>query len=275
MDEWKDSPDNLIESVGCFPLISVSGALIWRKWTRVREYIILSASRFCCDYFDMGKQLWFSVWMMFALLLHGGGSAFAAAVPWKADVYSHFSDQEPLADMLKTLAAFQDIPIVISPKVKEVVSLHFKQRKPETIFQELVKTYGLVWYYDKELLFVYKEDEVQTATVSLKKMSPEVFTNSLKRLEILDERFQWQVSEVDNIIYFTGPERFVSSVLSAAATMDTQALDKRQIYRWKDKKGVINFSSEDPVGNMGAAWDVKTGDKFPGFDMVDVVKNKQ
>ena len=223
----------------------------------------------------MGKQFWFFRWMMFALLLHGGGSVFAAAVPWKADVYSHFSDQEPLADMLKTLAAFQDIPIVISPKVKEVVSLHFKQRKPEAIFQELVKTYGLVWYYDKESLFVYKEDEVQTATVSLKKMSPEVFTNSLKRLEILDERFQWQVSEVDNIIYFTGPERFVSSVLSAAATMDTQALDKRQIYRWKDKKGVINFSSEDPVGNMGAAWDVKTGDKFPGFDMVDVAKNKQ
>ena len=275
LDEWKGSPDNLVESVVCFPLISVSGALIWRKWTRAREYIILSVSRFYRDYFDMGKQLWFSGWMMFALLLHGGGSVFAAAVPWKADVYSHFSDQEPLADMLKTLAAFQDIPIVISPKVKEVVSLHFKQRKPEAIFQELVKTYGLVWYYDKESLFVYKEDEVQTATVSLKKMSPEVFTNSLKRLEILDERFQWQVSEVDNIIYFTGPERFVSSVLSAAATMDTQALDKRQIYRWKDKKGVINFSSEDPVGNMGAAWDVKTGDKFPGFDMVDVVKNKQ
>ncbi|QTR51765.1 hypothetical protein J8380_06240 [Candidatus Thiothrix anitrata] len=177
--------------------------------------------------------------------------------------------------MLKTLAAFQDIPIVVSPKVKDVVSLHFKLRKPEAIFQELVKTYGLVWYYDKESLFIYKEDEVQTATVSLKKMSPEVFTNSLKRLEILEDRFQWKVSEVDNIIYFTGPERFVSAVLSAAATMDTQGLDKRQIYRWKDKKGVVNFSSEDPVGNMGSSWDVKTGDKFPGFDMVDVVKSKQ
>lgn len=208
------------------------------------------------------------------MLLLCSGSAFAAAVPWKADVYSHFSDQEPLADVLKTLAAFQDIPIVISPKVKDVVSLHFKQRKPEAIFQELVRTYGLVWYYDKESLFIYKEDEVQTATVSLKKMSPEVFTNTLKRLEILDERFQWQVSEVDNIIYFTGPERFVSAVLSAAATLERQALEKRQIYRWKDKKGVVNFSSEDPVGNLGETWDVKTSDKFPGFDVVDVVKNK-
>jgi hypothetical protein len=35
---------------------------------------------------------------------------------------------------------------------------------------------------------------------------------------------------------------------------------------------VVNFSSEDPVSGMGAQWDVKTGDKFPGFNVVDVVK---
>lgn len=221
----------------------------------------------------MHKQVLASV--LTVLLGACGNSVSAAPVPWTADIYSHFSDQEPLPEMLKTLAAFQNLPIVVSPKVKDVVSLHFKERKPEDIFSELVKTYGLIWYYDKESLFVYKEDEVQAASVSLKKMSPEAFSNALKRLQVLDERFQWQISEVDNIIYFTGPERFVSSVLDMAQVMDTQTLDKRQIYRWKDQKGVVNFSSEDPVSHMGSAWDVKTGDKFPGFDMVDVIKNKQ
>lgn len=221
----------------------------------------------------MHKQI--LVLVLTVLLSVCGNSASAAPVPWTADIYSHFSDQEPLSEVLKALAAFQNLPIVVSPKVKDVVSLHFKERKPEDIFSELVKTYGLIWYYDKESLFVYKEDEVQAASVSLKKMSPEAFSNTLKRLQVLDERFQWQISEVDNIIYFTGPERFVSSVLDMARVMDTQTLDKRQIYRWKDHKGVTNFSSEDPVSHMGSAWDVKTGDKFPGFDMVDVVKNKQ
>lgn len=222
----------------------------------------------------MGKKCLVSGWIVF-LLLFFSEMAVASPISWKEDNYSHFSDQEPLSDLLKAFAASQDIPIVVSPKVKDVVSLHFKLRKPVDIFQELVKTYGLIWYYDKEALYVYKEDEVQTASVSLKKTSPAEFTNSMKRLGVLEDRFQWEISEVDNIIYFTGPERFVSSVLDMAQVMDTQSQDKRQVYRWKDKNGVVNFSSEDPVGNMGSAWDVKTGDKFPGFDMVDVVKNKK
>ncbi|EIJ35765.1 hypothetical protein [Thiothrix nivea] len=222
----------------------------------------------------MRKATLFCRWWLLLLLLAAGVVA-AAPVPWKAEKYSHFSDQEPLADLLKTLAALQDIPIVVSPKVKDVVSLHMQERTPEDMFNELVRNYGLIWYYDKEALFVYKEDEVQTGSVSMKKMSPQEFTNSLKRLQVLDERFQWEVSEVDNIIYFTGPERFVSSVLDMAKVMDTQDLARRQVYRWVDRKGVVNYSSEDPVGGMGAAWDVKTDEKFPGFDVVDVVKNKQ
>lgn len=222
----------------------------------------------------MGKQFSASTLAAFAALLISS-PAFSAPTPWQKETYSHFSDQEPLADLLKTLAATDDIPIVVSPKVKDIVSLHYKLMQPADMFTELVKTYGLIWYYDKEALYIYKEDEVQTASVSLKTMSPAEFTNSMKRMEVLDERFQWQISEVDNIIYFTGPERFVSAVLDMAKVMDTQKPTKRQVYRWKDKNGVVNFSSEDPVDRMGAAWDVKTGDKFPGFNMVDVVKNKK
>ncbi|MBO0614425.1 hypothetical protein J1836_16100 [Thiothrix fructosivorans] len=180
-----------------------------------------------------------------------------------------------MAELLKTLASLQDLPVVVSPKVKDVVSLHVQDKKPQEIFNELVKNYGLIWYYDKESLFVYKEEEVQTASISMKKMSPQEFTNALQRLQVLEERFQWQISEVDNIIYLTGPERFVSAVLDMAKVMDTQDLARRQVYRWKDKEGVVNFSSEDPVGGLGAQWDVKTDEKFPGFDVVNVVKNKK
>lgn len=210
-------------------------------------------------------------WMFF-LLLGVVLPAGAASVPWQDKSYSHFSDEEPLSKMLETLAAVQDIPIVISPEIDEVVSLHFKEKKPADIFAELVSNYGLIWYYDQEALFIYKENEVQNASVSLKQLSPQEFTNSLKRLKVLDERFQWKISEVDNIIYFTGPERFVSAVLDMAEVMDSRRAARRQIYRWKDANGVMNFSSRDPVGGLGAEWDVKTEAKIPGFDVVNVVK---
>lgn len=212
-------------------------------------------------------------WGILAVLL-AMNSAVAAPVPWKDELYSHFSDGEPLSELLKTLGSVQDIPVVVSPKVKEVVSLHFMNKQPEAIFNELVKNYGLIWYYDTEALFIYKEDEVQTASVSMKKMSPQEFTNAIKRLGVLEERFKWKISEVDNIIYLTGPERFINSVLEMAKVMDNQELGRRQIYRWTDKRGVVNFSSEDPVGKMGATWDVQTNEKFPGFEVRDVVQNK-
>ncbi len=226
----------------------------------------------------MGKMHWKGkvlIAMMVASLLFAP-VINAAPIPWKTDKYSHFSDQENVSDVLKALAAFQEVPIVISPKIKDVVSLHFKERPPEDLFKELVKTYGLTWYYDKESLFVYKEDEVQNASVSLKNMKPSEFTNTLKRLEILDEGVPWKISEVDNVIYFSGPEKFVSAVLNMAQVVDNQPTPKRkQIYRWKDNKGTVNFSSEDPITVSTPTADVETKEKLPGFDIVDIVKNKK
>jgi hypothetical protein len=67
----------------------------------------------------------------------------------------------------------------------------------------------------------------------------------------------------------------VNVVLDMAKVMDTQTTAKRQIYRWKDSRGVVHFSSEDPVSHVSPSWDVQKTDKFPGFDMVDVVKSKK
>jgi len=200
------------------------------------------------------------------------GSAIAAPLAWTEDKYSHFSDQEPLADMLKTLSAFQDTPIIVSEKVEDVVSLHYKERKPRAIFDDLVLTHGLIWYYDGETLHVYKEEEAERGSVSLKKTSPKEFTDALKRLEVLDDKFHWEVSEVDNIIYFSGPERFVSSVLNMAQLIDTQKLDRTQVFKWKDKRGVMNYSTEKPTGGiLEARNDVRVEERLPSVEVLDII----
>lgn len=219
----------------------------------------------------MGLKLLLPVCLLGGCLL-SAASVNAAPLPWDGGVYSHFSDQEPLGEVLKTLAASQNTPIVVSPMVKDVVSLKLKETTPRAMFDELVRTYGLIWYYDKESLYIYKEEEAQTASVSLKNHSPDEFTATLARLDVLDERFKWQVSEVDNLIYFTGPERFISSVLEMASVVDSQRLARQRIYRWKDARGVMNFSSEQPVGGNPVELDIQSQEKFPGFEMVNVVK---
>lgn len=199
-------------------------------------------------------------------------AAWAAPLTWSQQAYSHFSDQEPLVDLLQILASTQKVPVVLSPQIKDVVSLHYKQQLPEVIFDNLVKTYGLIWFFDGETLYVYKENEAQRGSVSLEKMTPQAFTTAMKRLNVLDSQYHWEVSEVDNMIYFTGPERFVSSVLDMAKMMDNQKLERPQVYKWIDAKGQVNYSNERPTStNAEVNKDVATKERFPGFDVVDVI----
>lgn len=197
---------------------------------------------------------------------------YAAPLPWNEKPYSHYSDQEPLSEMMKTLAANQGTPITLSPKVNDVVSMHYKNRTSREIFEDLVKTYGLIWYYDGESVFIYKEEEARRGSVSMENMTPSEFSEALKRLEVLDDQFHWEVSEVDNVIYFTGPERFVSSVLSMAELMDSNASKRTKIFRWTDASGQVNFSNERPLSARNASKDVSTNERFPGFDVFDVIE---
>ncbi|MGB0846220.1 MAG: DUF4124 domain-containing protein [Thiolinea sp.] len=206
------------------------------------------------------------------LIMCSWSAAQAAPLPWNDKPYSHYSDQEPLAEMLKTLAANQGTPITLSPKVDDVVSMHYKNRSSKEIFEDLVKTYGLIWYFDGEAVFIYKEEEARRGSVSMENMSPQEFSEALKRLQVLDEQFHWEVSEVDNVIYFTGPERFVSSVLSMAELMDSNASKRTKIFKWTDASGRIHYSNERPLSARGANKDVSTNERFPGFDVVDVVE---
>lgn len=201
----------------------------------------------------------------------GMQSVLAAPLPWNEKSYSHYSDQEPLSEMLKTLAANQGTPITISPMVDDVVSMHYRNETSRAIFDDLVKTHGLIWYFDGEAVYVYKEEEAKRGSVSMENMTPKEFSNALKRLEVLDDQFHWEVSEVDNLIYFTGPERFVSVVVNMAKLMDSNASQRTRIFRWVDAQGRVHYSNERPLDTSDVNKDVATNDRFPGFDVVDVI----
>ncbi|CAA6815705.1 MAG: Unknown protein [uncultured Thiotrichaceae bacterium] len=172
-------------------------------------------------------------------------NASAKKLDWSKVPYTHFSDQEPLRDFLTELAATQKTPIVISEKVDSVVSGYYREMPPEEIFLNVAKANGLLWYFDGDTLFVNREDELQTGSVSLSHASASEFTSSLERLGVLDHHYHWVSSDVDQMVYFKGPEQFVTAVLEMS-----KVLDKKQttpsIYKWVDSRGVTHFSSNRP-----------------------------
>lgn len=191
--------------------------------------------------------------------------AFAKDLSWDDSVYTHYSDQEPLISLLEALATSQKTPIIISDKIESVVSGYYRKMSPKDVFLKVIKSNGLVWYYDGETLYIEREDEMQTGSVSLTDISATQFTRSLERLGVLDHRYQWVNSDIDKMVYFKGPEPFVSAVLEMSKVLDKK--DSRpRIYKWVDSRGVTNFSSDVPDKYKN-----NREIKLNGFEDVDVV----
>jgi type II secretory pathway component GspD/PulD (secretin) len=173
-------------------------------------------------------------------------------LPWTDERYTHYSEQEPLGEMLQAMSSSQDTTAVISPSVNDIISVYYKEMYPQDILDELTKAHDLMWFYDGEALFIYKKDEAQTGSVTLKNLSVAEFSNTLRKLGILDDKFYWNELEEESLIQFKGPERFVTSVLQMAKIIDTKKPTKSKIYKWVDKRGVVNFSNSNP-GRGGRA----------------------
>ncbi len=172
-------------------------------------------------------------------------TAQAKELQWNAGTYTHYSDQEPLKSFLEALSASQNTPIIMSDKIDTVISGYYKEKTAKSIFLDVLKSNGLVWYYDGDTLFVEREEEMQTGSVSLSNITASKFTNSLERLGILDHRYQWISSDVDSMVYFKGPEPFVTAVLEMSKVLDKKVSTTR-IFKWVDARGVTHFSSDAP-----------------------------
>lgn len=192
---------------------------------------------------------------IFILLVFFLSGTQAAELIWPTTPYSHFSNQEPLRDVLQSLAANQGIPIVVSKKIQDTVSITFEKLEPTVIFQRLIDAYNLTWYYDGHVLYVYRLDEMQTKTIKLNHLSVRSFKKSLQQLEILDERFSFRSIDRQGLIYLSGPSRLIELTLEMAELLDTEVQQKTptdpvrrntRVYKWKDKKGITHFSSAPP-----------------------------
>ncbi len=192
----------------------------------------------------------------------GMQAANAERIKWTMGSYSHYSNGEDIADVLKDLMSFQGIPVVMSSKVSGEVNLRFENLPAQEALDRLARLYQLAWYYDGHALFVYQVGETKTATLKLMNITVNEFTDSLKRLGIFDRRFTWKVSESDGFIYFSGPPRYVTLVMETARAMDVKSpgfAAGSVVYRWKGSDGIMNFSSSPPGG-----------DDYPRYEVVNL-----
>lgn len=177
--------------------------------------------------------------------------AQAAPPTWSATPFSYYAVNDDIAEVLRGFAASQGIPVVVSDKITGKINGRFNQLAPEEFLRRLVAAYGLVWYYDGHVLYVYRADEMRSRIVKLNFYPVARFQKTLQQLGILDDRFIFKPVEGEGIVFVSGPKPFLDLVEEMGKTLDASFPVKATaqadaVYRWADENGRVNYSSEPP-----------------------------
>lgn len=142
--------------------------------------------------------------------------ANAAPLPWEGRRIAIEANGEPLAPFLQRFFARLRIPVRTSEQVVGSVSGKFNERA-SVLFEELVDSYGLTWYYDGAVVFVYSIAEIESRLVTMQPGTAQKFPVLLDNLQISDERFPIDQAADEGYISVSGPPRYLERVEEVAS----------------------------------------------------------
>lgn len=156
--------------------------------------------------------------------------AAAAELQWRERPFTIVADGKKVADFIRELASAQSVTAVIDPKVDGTISGHFSG-SPLTTLRSVCATYGLTYYYDGSLLYIDRAEDGQTQVFPIPKGSAGELSRTLEAMQIPDKRFPLIISDRENTIYASGPQRYVELVRQAISTISdpTRGLDRAEI----------------------------------------------
>jgi type III secretion protein C len=145
--------------------------------------------------------------------------AGAADIPWRTKQFKYIAEQKKLTEFLREFALSQGITTVISHEVDGVVNAKF-DLSPRATLELIAGTYGLIWYYDGNVLHIYSSNEAKSEILRLSAANVAKLQQNLKQLKIADRRYPIAYDETENTVLVSGPKRYVELVQQAARYMD-------------------------------------------------------
>lgn len=167
-----------------------------------------------------------------ASLALGATLGFAAdAVPWPNASAGYFkvAQNQPIDALLREFAADQGLPISISENVTGVISGQFGPMPPQQFLDRLTQANGLIWYFDGHALFVYRSDELASEMVALQSATATDVLEKLDRLGLLSERFPIKSLPENNLLFISGPPRYIEVIKASATSIDQSTQNRVRV----------------------------------------------
>jgi len=167
---------------------------------------------------------------LLALCLACAVPAHAAgqAIPWRTGTIKYVADHKDVKDILRELAASQNVMASISTQVEGNVTGSFAE-SPQRFLDHLAASFGFVWYYDGTVLYVAGANEVKSVSIGLTHAHPADLRSAVARLRIADPRFAIVYDDPTNTVLVSGPPRYVELVTELARKIDVDHQQRRTL----------------------------------------------
>jgi type III secretion protein C len=131
---------------------------------------------------------------------------------WPVGTYAYLVSDQDIRVVLKDFGRQMRIPIALGGKVRGRLSGRLKSAAPRAFLDSLCASYGLVWYYDGAAVHVTSLDDRKSELVPLSAPAPADFTERMRVLGLVDERFELRLTPDRRAAIISGPEDYVAQV---------------------------------------------------------------
>lgn len=157
--------------------------------------------------------------LLAALCLGAALPAAAADVPWRSDPVERVYEQKDLRELLRELAASQGITANVDGEITGTVYGKFAMPAGK-LFQYLVSTYGLIYYYSGNVLHVHPASAAVSEVITLRRADPGALLRTLAEMGVSDRRYPITLHRRGRTVVVSGPKPFVEIVKQVARSVD-------------------------------------------------------
>ncbi|MDR2441956.1 MAG: type III secretion system outer membrane ring subunit SctC, partial [Deltaproteobacteria bacterium] len=143
--------------------------------------------------------------------------------------YSHFSEREPISDLLSSFAASYNLRAFISPVLTGTISGKFDNIAPSLFLDGLRSAFGVNWYLLGRNIYFFHDSEWGTKTYHPQASSPEAIFNALKGSASVSPQLTPKISGLSLI--FEGPKSYIETLETEAAAIDGFRQEPKLIMR--------------------------------------------
>lgn len=162
---------------------------------------------------------WTGVCVVSAALLAATPVWARTKVPWPEAPYSHYVEDQDLADVLRQFASGFSLALQLGPGVSGKVNGRFNTKTPTEFIDRLSGVYGLNWFAHAGTLYVSRASDVRTVNVRSLEGSISGLRDALSQLGMLDDRFGWGELPDQGVALVSGPDAYVRLIQRTVAAL--------------------------------------------------------